>query len=113
MADPHIETYDPEHEATSAAITESRPARAVFMAIAFVFLALFLVLPLVVVFNQAFAKGLETYLTSLNDGDTLSAISKKFYGDANKYNRIFEANRDILKDPDHIKPGQSLKIPTA
>jgi sulfate transport system permease protein len=74
MADPHIETYDPEHEVMSAAITESRPARAVFMAIAFVFLALFLVLPLVVVFNQAFAKGLETYLTSLNDGDTLSAI---------------------------------------
>jgi nucleoid-associated protein YgaU len=46
-------------------------------------------------------------------GDTLSAISKKFYGDANKYNRIFEANRDILKDPDQIKPGQSLKIPAA
>ena len=46
-------------------------------------------------------------------GDTLSAISKRFYGDANKYQRIFEANRDILKDPDHIKPGQSLKIPAA
>ncbi len=74
MADPHIETYDPEHEATSAAITESRPARAVLMAIAFVFLALFLVLPLVIVFSQAFAKGAATYLTSLSDGDTLSAI---------------------------------------
>lgn len=46
-------------------------------------------------------------------GDTLSAISKKFYGDANKYHKIFEANRDILKDPDHIKVGQSLKIPAA
>lgn len=46
-------------------------------------------------------------------GDTLSAISKRFYGDAKKYHKIFEANRDILTDPDHIKPGQSLRIPTA
>jgi LysM repeat protein len=44
-------------------------------------------------------------------GDTLSAISKRFYGDASKYGRIFEANRDILSDPDKIKPGQSLRIP--
>lgn len=46
-------------------------------------------------------------------GDTLSKISKQFYGEANKYMKIFEANKDILKDPDHIKPGQSLKIPAA
>jgi nucleoid-associated protein YgaU len=46
-------------------------------------------------------------------GDTLSAISKKFYGDAKQYQKIFNANRDILTDPDHIKPGQSLKIPAA
>ncbi len=46
-------------------------------------------------------------------GDTLSAISKRFYGDAKKYPVIFNANRDILKDPDHIMPGQSLKIPAA
>jgi LysM repeat protein len=46
-------------------------------------------------------------------GDTLSAISKRFYGDASKYQKIFNANRDILTDPDHIKPGQSLKIPAA
>ena len=44
-------------------------------------------------------------------GDTLSKISKEFYGDANKYNRIFEANRDQLKDPDKIQPGQVLKVP--
>ncbi len=44
-------------------------------------------------------------------GDTLSAISKRFYGDAKQYQKIFNANRDILSDPDHIKPGQSLKIP--
>lgn len=44
-------------------------------------------------------------------GDTLSKIAKQFYGNANDYPRIFEANRDQLKDPDKIKPGQVLKIP--
>ena len=44
-------------------------------------------------------------------GDTLSAIAKKFYGDANKYQTIFEANKPMLKDPDKIYPGQSLRIP--
>jgi nucleoid-associated protein YgaU len=44
-------------------------------------------------------------------GDTLSKIAKHFYGDAAKYPRIFEANRDQLKDPNVIKPGQRLKIP--
>ena len=44
-------------------------------------------------------------------GDTLSAISKKFYGDANDYMEIFNANKDQLSDPDKIKPGQVLKIP--
>jgi nucleoid-associated protein YgaU len=44
-------------------------------------------------------------------GDTLSAISKKYYGDANLYPRIFEANKPMLKDPDKIYPGQSLRIP--
>jgi nucleoid-associated protein YgaU len=45
-------------------------------------------------------------------GDTLSKISKQFYGDANQYPKIFEANRDKLSDPDKIKPGQELKIPS-
>lgn len=44
-------------------------------------------------------------------GDTLSAISKKYYGDANKYNAIFEANRPMLSHPDKIYPGQTLRIP--
>ena len=44
-------------------------------------------------------------------GDSLSKIAKKFYGDAGKYMKIFEANRDQLKDPDKIKVGQKLKIP--
>jgi LysM repeat protein len=44
-------------------------------------------------------------------GDNLSKIAKKFYGDANKYKKIFEANKDQLADPDKIKVGQKLKIP--
>jgi nucleoid-associated protein YgaU len=48
---------------------------------------------------------------TVQKGDTLSKISKQYYGDANQYNRIFEANRDQLKDPDKIFPGQVLKIP--
>ncbi len=45
-------------------------------------------------------------------GDTLSAIAKKYYGDANKYNAIFEANKPMLTHPDKIYPGQVLRIPS-
>lgn len=44
-------------------------------------------------------------------GDTLSKIAQKYYGDASLYKDIFEANRDILKDPNKIQVGQKLKIP--
>ena len=44
-------------------------------------------------------------------GDTLSGIAKRFYGHANDYMEIFNANKDQLTDPDKIKPGQVLKIP--
>jgi nucleoid-associated protein YgaU len=44
-------------------------------------------------------------------GDTLSKISKQFYGDANKYMEIFKANQDQLTDPNKIQVGQTLKIP--
>jgi nucleoid-associated protein YgaU len=44
-------------------------------------------------------------------GETLSKIAKQYYGDANKYMKIFEANKDQLKDPDKIKVGQKLNIP--
>ena len=44
-------------------------------------------------------------------GDNLSKIAKRFYGDANQWKRIFDANRDIIKNPDLIHPGQTLKIP--
>ena len=46
-------------------------------------------------------------------GDTLSALSKKYYGRASDYMKIYNANTDMLKDPDKIYPGQRLKIPSA
>ena len=49
---------------------------------------------------------------TVQKGDTLSKISKQFYGDANKYKKIFDANKDQLKDPDKIQPGQVLRIPS-
>jgi nucleoid-associated protein YgaU len=48
---------------------------------------------------------------TVQKGDTLSKISKQYYGDANKYMKIFEANKDKLKDPDKIQVGQVLVIP--
>lgn len=44
-------------------------------------------------------------------GDTLSGLAKKYYGQAGLYMKIYEANRDILNNPDLIKVGQKLKIP--
>ena len=50
---------------------------------------------------------------TVKSGDTLSKIAKEHLGDANAYMKIFDANKDQLNDPDKIKPGQVLKIPTA
>jgi nucleoid-associated protein YgaU len=44
-------------------------------------------------------------------GDSLSKIAKKFYGNANRWKLIHEANRDLIPNPDLIKPGQVLAIP--
>lgn len=44
-------------------------------------------------------------------GDTLSKIAEEYYGDASLYPKIFEANRDILSNPNLIKVGQKLRIP--
>ena len=44
-------------------------------------------------------------------GDTLGAVAKKFYGKASAYMKIFEANRDIISDPNKIYPGQKIRIP--
>jgi len=48
---------------------------------------------------------------TVKSGDTLGAIAKEMYGKASLYNKIFKANTPMLKDADHIYPGQVLKIP--
>ena len=59
--------------------------------------------------GQAQAKAPKVH--EVQSGDTLSSIAKQHLGDANAYNRIFEANRPMLSDPDEIYPGQVLIIP--
>jgi nucleoid-associated protein YgaU len=53
----------------------------------------------------------KTY--TVQKGDSLSKIAKREYGDAQQWRRIFEANRDTIKDPDLIYPGQVVRIPEA
>jgi nucleoid-associated protein YgaU len=48
---------------------------------------------------------------TVKPGDTLSKISREFYGDANQYTKIFNANRNVLRDPNTISAGQELVIP--
>ena len=61
--------------------------------------------------GQPQGQGGQNY--TVKSGDTLSKISKQYYGDANEYMRIFYANRDKLRDPDKIQVGQQLTIPPA
>jgi nucleoid-associated protein YgaU len=53
----------------------------------------------------------EAQFYTVKSGDTLSKIAKQYYGNANKYPTIFEANRPMLQNPDKIYPGQVLRIP--
>ncbi len=53
----------------------------------------------------------EYYL--IQSGDTLSKLAKQFYGDASVYNKIFEANKEVIQDPDLIFVGQKIRIPKA
>jgi len=48
---------------------------------------------------------------TVESGDSLSKIAKRFYGDANQYQKIFQANSDQLSDPDKIQVGQQIKLP--
>ena len=54
----------------------------------------------------------EATIYTVAAGDNLSKIAKHFYGNANAWKSIFDANRDQLSDPDRIRPGQILKIPS-
>jgi nucleoid-associated protein YgaU len=48
---------------------------------------------------------------TIKSGDTLSKIAKQYYGNANEWNRIYEANRGVISNPDKIFPGQKIVIP--
>ena len=61
--------------------------------------------------NLQYPAGTASQYHDVVRGDTLSAIAKKYYGDANKYPVIFEANKPMLSDPNKIYPGQKLRIP--
>ena len=53
----------------------------------------------------------EAQFHTVVGGDTLGKIAKTYYGNAMKYPEIFEANKEVIKDPDLIYPGQKLRIP--
>ena len=55
--------------------------------------------------------GWQSRTYTVQKGDTLSGIAKEMYGEASKYQQIFEANQPMLKDPDRIYRGQVLRIP--
>ena len=55
----------------------------------------------------------EVEYYTIQSGDTLSALAKKYLGDAMQYPKIFEANQEVIKDPDRIYPGQKIRIPLA
>ena len=60
---------------------------------------------------QSGSSSTATKIYVVVSGDSLSKIAKREYGNANEWKRIYEANQDLLKDPDKIYPGQKLKIP--
>jgi nucleoid-associated protein YgaU len=64
---------------------------------------------IVVMLNVTHAEPYGLY--TVKSGDTLSKLAKDIYGDAKLYPRIFEINKDQLKNPDQIKVGQVLKLP--
>jgi len=53
----------------------------------------------------------EPTFYTIEKGDTLSKIAQRHYGDANKWRQLFEANREVIGDPDKIYPGQQIRIP--
>ncbi len=53
----------------------------------------------------------EVEYYTIVSGDSLSKIAKKFYGNAMDYPKLFEANKEVIKDPDLIYPGQKIRVP--
>jgi nucleoid-associated protein YgaU len=69
--------------------------------------------PVGVASSQAVENFEDTQYYLIQSGDTLSKIAQRFYGDASQYPRIFEANREVIKNADLIFPGQKIRIPAA
>jgi nucleoid-associated protein YgaU len=61
--------------------------------------------------NKPAADNPYTQTHVVQSGETLSKIAEKYYGDASLYPKVFQANRDVLSDPNKIRPGQKLRIP--
>jgi len=59
--------------------------------------------------EKPFADDIDYYV--VKSGDSLSKIAKAFYGNAMDYTKLFESNREVIKDPDLIYPGQKIRIP--
>ena len=57
-----------------------------------------------------FEKAREEYYV-IEKGDTLSHIAKRYYGKASRWKDLFEANREVIQDPDKIFPGQKIRVP--
>ena len=55
----------------------------------------------------------EPNFYTIREGDTLSGIAERQYGDASKWSQIFEANRGVIQNPDLIYPGQTIRLPRA
>jgi nucleoid-associated protein YgaU len=53
----------------------------------------------------------QATIYTVKSGDSLSKIAQQHYGDSTKWRKIFDANKDIIKDPNLIHPGQKLNIP--
>ena len=60
---------------------------------------------------QAPAPAPDVEYYTIVSGDSLSKIAKSYYGNAMDYTHLFEANREVIKDPDLIYPGQKIRIP--
>lgn len=62
--------------------------------------------------EAAVAEAAEPLFYTIESGDTLSKLAAKFLGDAMRYPEIFEANREVIQDPDKIFVGQVIRIPS-
>ncbi|MBL4674357.1 MAG: peptidoglycan-binding protein LysM [Arenicella sp.] len=63
--------------------------------------------------DSAFEASIDSQFYTIESGDTLWAIAAKFLGNGSKYPEIFEANREVIEDPDKIFPGQKIRIPSS